>query len=286
MTRAANSAPAALVDLAAEAVTPPPSAPGAPVLEARGVAKRYIGGDGVPLQVLRGVDLVVRAGEMAAIVGESGSGKSTLLHLLGALDLPSAGEILLDGRPLTAERDAGLARLRNRTVGFVFQFHHLLREFSALENVAIPLRISGVSPPEAIGRARGLLERVGLGPRLHHRPAELSGGEQQRTAVARALAAGPRVVLADEPSGNLDHDNAERLHDLLAEVVRDVGVGMVVVTHNRSLAGRANVVYELTDGVLVAGGTRSGAARGSGGGGGGSGGGGGGAITGGVRSAV
>ena len=220
------------------------------VLESRGVTKRYIGGDGVALDVLRGVDLRVESGEMLAIIGESGSGKSTLLHILGGLDRPTSGEVLLSDRPLSDRSDEELAAVRNRGVGFVFQFHHLLREFSALENVALPLRIAGETPSGAEARARSLLERVGLGGRLHHRPSELSGGEQQRTAVARALAASPGVVLADEPSGNLDRANGERLHDLLAEVVRDLGVGMVVVTHNMSLAEKARAVYQLKEGRL------------------------------------
>jgi lipoprotein-releasing system ATP-binding protein len=220
------------------------------VLESRGVTKRYIGGDGVALDVLRGVDLRVGTGEMLAIIGESGSGKSTLLHILGGLDRPTSGEVLLSDRPLSDRSDEELAAVRNRGVGFVFQFHHLLREFSALENVSLPLRIAGHSSRDAEARARSLLERVGLGGRLHHRPGELSGGEQQRTAVARALAAEPGVVLADEPSGNLDLANGERLHDLLAEVVRDLGVGMVVVTHNMSLADRAHAVYQLKEGKL------------------------------------
>jgi lipoprotein-releasing system ATP-binding protein len=230
------------------------------VLEGRDIRKTYVGGDGVPLDVLRGVDVAVRRGEMVAIIGESGSGKSTLLHILGALDRPTSGAVLLQGETVSGRSDAELAKVRNRAVGFVFQFHHLLREFSALENVAMPLRIRGVAPGEAEQRARALLERVGLGARLHHRPAELSGGEQQRAAVARALAAEPGVVLADEPSGNLDHLNAERLHALLAEVVRDLGVAMVVVTHNRSLADRADVVYQLEEGrlsVVPPGGVRS-----------------------------
>lgn len=221
-----------------------------PVLEGRELRKSYIGGDGVALDVLCGVNLAVNAGEMVAIVGESGSGKSTLLHILGALDRPSAGEVWLGGHAVTGTSDVEMASVRNRAVGFVFQFHHLLREFTALENVAMPLRIQGVDDRDATRRARELLERVGLGGRLHHRPSELSGGEQQRAAVARALAARPGVVLADEPSGNLDHANAERLHGLLTEVVRDLGVAMVVVTHNRSLAERADAVYQLEEGRL------------------------------------
>ena len=221
-------------------------------LEARGIYKEYIGGDGNPLHVLQGVDLAVPCGAMVAIVGESGSGKSTLLHILGALDRPTSGAVLLSGELVTGRPERELAEARNRKIGFVFQFHHLLREFTALENVTFPLRISGIAPAVATARAKELLDRVGLSGRLHHRPAELSGGEQQRTAVARALAARPTVVLADEPSGNLDHASGERLHDLLTEVVRDLQVGMIVVTHNRSLAARANQVYKLEDGHLSA----------------------------------
>jgi lipoprotein-releasing system ATP-binding protein len=222
-----------------------------PVLEGRELRKSYVGGDGVTLDVLCGVNLAVNAGEMVAIVGESGSGKSTLLHILGALDRPTSGEVWLGGHAVTGASDTEVARVRNRAVGFVFQFHHLLREFTALENVAMPLRIQGVDAAPAEARAREILDRVGLGGRLHHRPSELSGGEQQRAAVARALAGRPGVVLADEPSGNLDHANAERLHGLLTEVVRDLGVAMVVVTHNRSLAERAHVVYQLEEGRLA-----------------------------------
>lgn len=221
-----------------------------PVLEAIGVSKGYRGGDGSVLRVLDGVELTVAAGEMVAIVGASGSGKSTLLHVLGALDRPEAGEVRVVGQSTRGLSDLGLADLRNRSIGFVFQFHHLLREFSALENVMMPLRIAGVEAGEARSRATGLLERVGLAARQSHRPAELSGGEQQRTAVARALAMRPALVLADEPSGNLDAPNAERLHDLLAEVTRELGVGVVVVTHNRSLAARATRVWQLAAGRL------------------------------------
>jgi lipoprotein-releasing system ATP-binding protein len=248
-----------------------------PVLEARGLVKSYRGGDGGLISVLDGVDLTVSRGEMVAIVGESGAGKSTLLHVLGVLDRPDHGAILLDGEratepPSTVSRsrwrlgralarrrhlraqarvDERMAAVRNRKVGFVFQFHHLLREFTALENVMMPLRIGGAEEGTARDRAEGLLRRVGLGGRMHHRPSELSGGEQQRTAVARALAVGPALLLADEPSGNLDHLNSERLHDLFAELARDVDIGMVVVTHNRSLAARADRVLLLDEGRLV-----------------------------------
>jgi lipoprotein-releasing system ATP-binding protein len=220
------------------------------VIEAHQIGKTYVGGDGRPIQVLEDVDLTVRRGEMVAVVGASGAGKSTLLHILGALDRPDRGHVILDGEPLDGLGEEELARVRNRKVGFVFQFHHLLREFSALENVAMPLRIAGWAPKRASERAEELLARVGLAARMTHRPAELSGGEQQRTAVARALAIDPAVVLADEPSGNLDHHNAEQLHDQFAQLVRDLEIAMIVVTHNRSLAARADRALLLEDGRL------------------------------------
>ncbi|MDQ6887231.1 MAG: ABC transporter ATP-binding protein [Gemmatimonadota bacterium] len=220
------------------------------VIEARDLAKSYVGGDGGILHVLDGVSLDVHRGEMVAVVGTSGAGKSTLLHLLGALDRPSRGSIALAGQSLHGLGDDELAEVRNKKVGFVFQFHHLLREFSALENVMMPLRILGRDVREARSRAEELLAQVGLSGRMSHRPSELSGGEQQRTAVARALAVDPAVVLADEPSGNLDHLNAERLHDLFAQLARELETAMVVVTHNRSLAARADRVLLLEDGRL------------------------------------
>jgi lipoprotein-releasing system ATP-binding protein len=188
---------------------------------------------------------------MVAVVGASGAGKSTLLHVLGALERPSAGRIELAGQSVGGLDDEAVARLRNRAVGFVFQFHHLLREFSALENVMMPLRIAGVADGIARQRAEQLLERVGLSARRHHRPGAMSGGEQQRTAVARALAAEPALLLADEPSGNLDLRNAERLHDLFAELAQDLSLGLVVVTHNQSLAARADRALSLEGGRLV-----------------------------------
>lgn len=220
------------------------------VLEAHDLHKSYTGGDGGTINVLGGVDLTVSSREMVAIVGASGAGKSTLLHVLGALDRPSRGYVVIGGEPINGLNDEQLAALRNRSVGFVFQFHHLLREFTALENVMMPLRISGKDVPAARSRAEELLSRVGLSGRMHHLPSELSGGEQQRTAVARALATDPKVVLADEPSGNLDRANGEMLHDLLTEVVNDLEIGMVVVTHNRSLATRASRVLLLEGGKL------------------------------------
>jgi lipoprotein-releasing system ATP-binding protein len=220
------------------------------VLESHDLHKTYVGGDGGTINVLGGVDLSVSPREMVAIVGASGAGKSTLLHVLGALDKPTRGYVVIGGEPINGLNEEQLAALRNRSVGFVFQFHHLLREFTALENVMMPIRIAGKSIGEARSRAQELLSRVGLSARMHHLPSELSGGEQQRTAVARALAMDPKVVLADEPSGNLDLANAEMLHELLTEVVNDLEIGMVVVTHNRSLAARAGRVLLLEGGRL------------------------------------
>jgi lipoprotein-releasing system ATP-binding protein len=221
------------------------------ILEAQGLRKLYRGGDGAPIEVLSGVDLAVVRGEFVAIVGASGSGKSTLLHLLGALDTPSAGTVRLDGLAYDEQTAAALAAVRNRKVGFVFQFHHLLREFSALENVMMPLLIAGEPETRARSRAEELLAAVGLAGRMTHRPSALSGGEQQRSAVARALATDPLVVLADEPSGNLDYGNSERLHDLFARLAREFETALVVVTHNRLLAGRADRVLSLEGGHLV-----------------------------------
>jgi len=221
------------------------------LLVARAVRRVFAGGDGQLLEILRGIDMEVRRGEFVAIVGSSGAGKSTLLHLLGALDNPTTGDVWLDGSRY-ADLDArGAAELRNRKLGFVFQFHHLLREFSALENVMMPLLIAGSSPRKARSRAEEVLSEVGLAGRMSHRPAELSGGEQQRCAVARALVHDPNVVLADEPSGNLDHANAERLHEMFFRLAREYETAVVVVTHNRQLAGRADRVLLLEDGRLT-----------------------------------
>lgn len=222
----------------------------APPIVAEGVERTFLGATGNDIHVLRGLDLTVARGETIAVVGPSGSGKSTLLHILGGLDLPTAGRVALGGRDLEALPDAELAELRNRFVGFVFQFHHLLRDFTALENVMMPLWIAGVAEASAADRARALLEQVGLGERLHHRPSKLSGGEQQRVAVARALAAEPPVLLADEPSGNLDIDTSERLHEALFELVRSHGTALVVVTHNPSLARRTDRILSLEGGIL------------------------------------
>ena len=221
------------------------------ILEATGLRKVYQGGDGLPIDVLSGVDLSVSRGEFVAIVGSSGSGKSTLLHLLGALDTPSAGTVQLDGRAYDDLDPDALAMVRNRKIGFVFQFHHLLREFTALENVMLPLLIAGEDDVKARSRAEELLAAVGLAGRMSHRPAALSGGEQQRAAVARALAADPLLMLADEPSGNLDAGNSERLHQLFGRLSREFETALVVVTHNRSLAARADRVLSLEGGRLV-----------------------------------
>jgi lipoprotein-releasing system ATP-binding protein len=221
------------------------------LLEGRGIRKVFAGGDGQPLEVLRAVDLEVHRGEFVAIVGASGAGKSTLLHLLGALDRLTGGDVWLDGSRYADLEPNALAELRNRKLGFVFQFHHLLREFSALENVMMPLLIGGMGARRARSRAEELLSSVGLAGRMTHRPAELSGGEQQRCAVARALVHDPSVVLADEPSGNLDHANADRLHDVFFRMAREFETAVVVVTHNRQLAGRADRILMLEDGRLA-----------------------------------
>jgi lipoprotein-releasing system ATP-binding protein len=221
------------------------------VLEALDLTKVYVGGDGGSITVLDGVSLQVSRGQMIAVVGASGTGKSTLLQLLGALDKPTRGSVRIGGQSAAGRSDDELSELRNRSIGFVFQFHHLLREFTARENVMMPMRIAGWDKARASKRADELLARVGLSGRANHRPAELSCGEQQRTAVARALAVDPAVLLADEPSGNLDHANGERLHDLFAELSRDLEIAMVIATHNRSLAARADHTLLLEDGHLT-----------------------------------
>ena len=220
------------------------------VVEARDLYRTFSDVEAREIHVLRGLDLELASGETVAIVGPSGAGKSTLLHLLGGLDRPTSGTIRLRGRPIEDLPDEEIAELRNRFVGFVFQFHHLLRDFTALENVMVPQLIAGVEPGAAEARAATLLDQVGLERRYGHRPAELSGGEQQRVAVARALANEPPLLLADEPSGNLDVATSERLHDLLFELVERHGSAFAVVTHNRGLASRAARTLELSEGRL------------------------------------
>lgn len=219
-------------------------------LTAVGLHKTFVGGDGSELHVLDGVDLRVEHGEAVAVIGASGSGKSTLLHLLGALDRPTSGEVLVEGRTVSGLDEESLAEVRNRHIGFVFQFHHLLREFTALENVIMPALIGGTPIGLAEERARHLLSTVGMQHRLDHKPWQLSGGEQQRVAVARALVNEPLVLLADEPSGNLDRHASGLLHDLLFQFRRDNQLALVLVTHNLELAERADRILHLDTGRL------------------------------------
>ncbi len=215
----------------------------------RGLRKTFQHG-GSALDVLRGVDMSLQAGEMVAIVGASGAGKSTLLHVLGTLDLPTSGELVVGGEDVTKMSASELAMFRNRTIGFVFQFHHLLPEFTALENTMMPCLIQRIPKEQARVRAEQILERVGLGKRLTHRPGELSGGEQQRVAIARALVMEPPLVLADEPTGNLDTHTSQDIHKLFIELNREKGSTLIVVTHNRELAGLLPRCLVMRDGVI------------------------------------
>ncbi|MCC2637959.1 MAG: lolD [Moraxellaceae bacterium] len=221
-----------------------------PVLEARGLVKRFEEGPQV-LEILHGIDMEVRRGEFVAIVGSSGSGKTTLLHLLSGLDTPSAGEVRICGQDFSRCKEAQRGELRNRHIGFVYQFHHLLPEFTALENVCMPLLLRKGSIAEAEARATRMLVRVGLGERLGHKPAELSGGERQRVALARALVTEPAVVLADEPTGNLDNDTSEDVQALLVELNRELGISFLIVTHDPSLAGKAHRILRMDHGRLA-----------------------------------
>ncbi len=228
----------------------PASHPGeAPVLECRSVVRRFREGSAT-LEVLSGVDLEIRKAERVAIIGASGSGKTTLLQIMGGLDDPTSGEVRVGGQSFANASEAVKARLRNRFLGFVYQFHHLLPEFTAAENVAMPLLIRHMPKQKALAEARALLERVGLGQRLTHKPGELSGGERQRAAVARALITSPVLVLADEPTGNLDSGNSEHVLELMLELNRELHTSLVIVTHDHSIAARMERVLVLRDGRL------------------------------------
>ena len=223
------------------------SASSAPVLRLAGIRRRFVQGT-VTLEILKGVDLALEAGTLAALVGPSGSGKSTLLHIAGLLERPTAGEVVIEGRAASGLSDAERTRLRRARIGFVYQFHNLLADFTALENVVLPQLLAGVGRKAAEARGRELLARLGLEGRLDHRPGRLSGGEQQRVAIARALANRPGLVLADEPTGNLDPHTAEEVFALLLEVVREAGAAVLVVTHDPELARRTDRIWRLVEG--------------------------------------
>jgi lipoprotein-releasing system ATP-binding protein len=219
------------------------------ILQCRGITKVFHQGD-QSLAVLEGVDFQVRSGECVAIIGPSGTGKSTLLHLLGGLDKPTAGDVIVAGHNLSRMGAGACGRLRNRQLGFIYQFHHLLAEFTALENVAMPLIIRGENPAEAQRQARQMLTEVGLAQRVQHKPGELSGGERQRAAVARALVGKPACVLADEPTGNLDRHNATQVFELMLTMNRSLGTSLIVVTHDHQLADRMDAIWSLQNGKL------------------------------------
>ena len=220
------------------------------ILQCRQLTKRYDQG-GLDVEVLKGVDLTINKGERVAIMGASGSGKSTLLHLLGGLEKASGGEVILDGVNINQVGAAKLAKLRNKSLGFIYQSHHLLGEFTVLENVAMPLLIGGESVKQASVRAAALLQRVGLGHRIEHKPGELSGGERQRAAVARALINKPCLILADEPTGNLDSKTADQVYQLMLELNQELNVSFLVVTHDHELAARMGKVLHMEDGLIV-----------------------------------
>jgi len=220
------------------------------ILQCQQLGMRYQQGD-LDVKVLKGVDLTINAGERVAIMGASGSGKSTLLHLLGGLEKPTQGTVILDGENLNDVKASKLSKLRNQSLGFIYQFHHLLGEFTILENVAMPVLIAGESVKESRKRAKELLARVGLGHRVEHKPGELSGGERQRAAVARALINRPKCVLADEPTGNLDSKTAEQIYQLMLELNQELQVSFLVVTHDIELAQRMDRVLHMEDGLIV-----------------------------------
>jgi lipoprotein-releasing system ATP-binding protein len=219
------------------------------ILQCKKLTKRYQGE--LDVEVLKGVDLAITAGERVAIMGVSGSGKSTLMHLLGGLDKPTSGEVILDGVNLNSVNSTKLAQLRNKSLGFIYQSHHLLGEFTVLENVAMPLLIAQLSVKEAKTRATALLQRVGLGHRIEHKPGELSGGERQRAAIARALINKPNVILADEPTGNLDSKTADSVYQLMLELNQELNISFLVVTHDHDLASRMGKVLHMEDGLIV-----------------------------------
>lgn len=220
------------------------------ILQCEKLTKRFVQGD-LNVEVLKGVDLAIHAGQRVAIMGASGSGKSTLLHLLGGLEKPTSGSVILDGADLNRVGSAKLSRLRNQSLGFIYQFHHLLGEFTILENVAMPLLIGKQSIKCAQAEAAELLQRVGLGHRIMHKPGELSGGERQRAAVARALINKPKCVLADEPTGNLDSKTADQIYQLMLELNQELQVSFLVVTHDPDLAARMDHVLHMEDGLIV-----------------------------------
>lgn len=221
-----------------------------PQIKVNGLHKYYQDGEGKRLHILRGLDFSAQAGAMASIEGASGTGKSTFLHLLGGLDYADEGRIQIEGKDILAMNQARAAQFRNDTIGYVFQFHYLLQDFSALENVMMPLRIKREAIPKARKRAEQLLEEVGLKHRMSHRPAQLSGGEQQRVALARAIANAPNILLADEPTGNLDRDTGWQIMELLKKLNREKNITVLIITHNPELAATMNIQYTMTDGVL------------------------------------
>ncbi|MDP1678477.1 MAG: ABC transporter ATP-binding protein [Bacteroidota bacterium] len=221
------------------------------MLEIKNIHKQYYTGISNQLNVLKGISLSINSGEIISVVGQSGAGKSTLVHILGLLDRPSKGEIIFDDKDVTNLSDEQISKIRNLNIGFVFQFHHLLPEFTALENVMMPALIAGKNGKEEMSKAKSLLNEVGLSHRENHRPNELSGGEQQRVAVARSLMNSPKIIFADEPSGNLDAENAEKLHDLLFNLRTKYNQTFVIVTHNKDLANRSDRIITLSNGIIV-----------------------------------